>query len=554
MPFAVTLSAAASQTVTVSYTTLNGTAGTPKDYVSQSGTLTFAPGDTSKTITVQIVGDTTKESNETLTVRLSNPSNATIAKADGIGTIIDDDSTPRLAVSSTSLVEGNSGQKMMTFAVAPSNGDSLQMSVDYATVAGPSAREGVDYLPVAGTLVFPPESTDPQFITVPIVGNLRHQPTHKVFLRLLNAIEAVLDGIDGQGDIVDDDPIPSITINDVTVGEPISGTVNAVVNVTLSNDTDDVVTVNYSTGDGTAVAGTDYLAASGRLTFQPGVMTQPITITINPASSYTGTESFYVNLSSPANATTARSTAVVTLTPPTAWVASTTADFQAGTLGSGAYLSETGNGEVTLAPTVGTEFSGTALPTGWTSTVLQTGGGSTVANGSIRVDGASVLAPTTYTAGHTLEFVATFSGAPNQNAVFGLTTALLPPFAMFGVKTDGQLYARSVAPGQAFETAIPGSWFSGPHRFRIDWNATNVVYWIDGTQVMAHTITYKGSGSSMRPAITDLTVGDGALSVSWMRMTAYATSGTYTSSVYDASASVAWQTASWVTDSPAGTK
>ena len=185
--------------------------------------------------------------------------------------------------------------------------------------------------------------------------------------------------------------------------------------------------------------------------------------------------------------------------------------------------------------------------------MLQTGGASTVANGSIRVDGASVLAPTTYTAGHTLEFVATFSGAPNQNAGFGLTTALLPPFAMFGVKTDGQLYARSVAPGQAFETAIPGSWFSGPHRFRIDWNATNVVYWIDGTQVMAHTITYKGSGSSMRPAITDLTVGDGALSVSWMRMTAYATSGTYTSSVYDASASVAWQTASWVTDSPAGT-
>jgi len=89
--FNVTLSAASSLSVTVNYATLNGTATSARDYQSTSGTLTFAAGQTSKTITVLVNGDTTKESNETFAVRLSNPSNATITKIDGIGTIIDDD-------------------------------------------------------------------------------------------------------------------------------------------------------------------------------------------------------------------------------------------------------------------------------------------------------------------------------------------------------------------------------------------------------------------------------------------------------------------------------
>jgi len=98
MPFVVTLSAPWTQTVTVSYQTLNGTASgdssctsRSKGYITQSGTLTFAPGETSKTVIVQIVGDTTSETSQTLSVKLSNPINATILKAEGIGTIIDDD-------------------------------------------------------------------------------------------------------------------------------------------------------------------------------------------------------------------------------------------------------------------------------------------------------------------------------------------------------------------------------------------------------------------------------------------------------------------------------
>jgi hypothetical protein len=98
MPFTVTLSAASSLTVTVNYQTLNGTAtgdavcgSKSRGYIIASGTLTFAPGETSKVVTIHVVGDTFKESNQTFVVRLSNPINATITKFEGIGTIIDDD-------------------------------------------------------------------------------------------------------------------------------------------------------------------------------------------------------------------------------------------------------------------------------------------------------------------------------------------------------------------------------------------------------------------------------------------------------------------------------
>jgi hypothetical protein len=91
MVFTVTLSAPSSQTVTVNYSTLPGTAIATKDYNPAAGTLTFAPGETVKTITVQVIGDTTRENTETLTVRIATPVNALLSNTDGLGTIVDDD-------------------------------------------------------------------------------------------------------------------------------------------------------------------------------------------------------------------------------------------------------------------------------------------------------------------------------------------------------------------------------------------------------------------------------------------------------------------------------
>ncbi len=88
--FTVTLSAASSETVTVNYATVNGTASAT-DYTSQSGTLTFAPGQTSKTITILVKGDNQKESNETFSVKLADALFADILNSQGLGTILNDD-------------------------------------------------------------------------------------------------------------------------------------------------------------------------------------------------------------------------------------------------------------------------------------------------------------------------------------------------------------------------------------------------------------------------------------------------------------------------------
>src|SRR5207249_11695880 len=85
--FKVTLSAASGQTVTVDYVTADG-AATVSDYQPTNGTLTFNPGETSKTVSVSVNGDPTDEPNETFVVNLSNPANASITKVQGIGTII----------------------------------------------------------------------------------------------------------------------------------------------------------------------------------------------------------------------------------------------------------------------------------------------------------------------------------------------------------------------------------------------------------------------------------------------------------------------------------
>jgi len=87
--FTVTLTAASNQTVTVRYATSGGTATQGSDFLGAAGTVTFLPGETSKTVAVTVLGDSVAENNERFSVVLSGPTNATLANATGVGTIVD---------------------------------------------------------------------------------------------------------------------------------------------------------------------------------------------------------------------------------------------------------------------------------------------------------------------------------------------------------------------------------------------------------------------------------------------------------------------------------
>jgi len=230
-------------------------------------------------------------------------------------------------------------------------------------------------------------------------------------------------------------------------------------------------------------------------------------------------------------------------------VDSTVSDFALGTPGPTAYLADTSGGEVALAPTVGAEFSGAALPPGWSSTVLQTGGTATVGAGALTVNGATAQTTATYAPGRSLEFVATFANVANQHVGFGLTLNETP-WAMFGTSTGGALFARSRLGTLQTNTNLGAGLLGGRHRFRIDWNTADIVYSVDGAVVATHNVVII---TAMRPVVRDNLVSGAAVVVDWLRVTPYQSSGTFTSRVLDAGVTAAWSNAIWNADMPAGT-
>ena len=142
--FTVTLAPANNQTVTVNFTTANGTATAPGDYTATSGTLTFAPNETTKTISVPVKGDTLVEPDETFFVNLSGATVATISDAQGQGTIVNDDTNSPPTVSNIAV----STNEDTTFTFSASLFDGGFSDADGNTLQ--SVR--VETLPANGTL------------------------------------------------------------------------------------------------------------------------------------------------------------------------------------------------------------------------------------------------------------------------------------------------------------------------------------------------------------------------------------------------------------------
>ena len=200
--FTLTLSAPVSQSVTVLANPTSGTANANEDFTSFFPMqVIFPPGRTSQTFAVSVVGDRTFEDDETFTLNLVDPTNATIERSQGHGIIKNDDPFPIIAIANLTLSEPPTGTTQFNFLVTASNPSSKPITVQFATADG-TAHAGSDYVQTAGTLTLSPLTTS-EAIPVTVNGDLIGETSKTFFVNLTNPTGATLANSQALGTILD---------------------------------------------------------------------------------------------------------------------------------------------------------------------------------------------------------------------------------------------------------------------------------------------------------------------------------------------------------------
>lgn len=299
--------------VSVNYSLSDGTAtggaacGGNVDYINTGGMVNFADGQSSQTFNVTICPDALNKADETFNVTLSGATGgATLGTpSTAVVTITNDDPQPSITITDVTQSEGNAGTTNFTFNVNLSTASGQNVTVHYQTADG-TATAPSDYTAIPDTtLTFTPGQTSLP-VTVSVNGDTTFEPNETFFVNLSNATNATIADSQGVGTINNDDAQPTtLSINDVRVVEGNSGTTTATFTVTLTGTTS-AVTVQYATADGTATAGSDYVATNGTLSFMPlapeggpVTITRTISVTIIGDTVKEPNETFFVNLSNP---------------------------------------------------------------------------------------------------------------------------------------------------------------------------------------------------------------------------------------------------------------
>ena len=304
--FTVTLNEAASGTVTVDYTTSDGTADAGDDYTAKSGTLTFSAGTTSKTLSVGIEDDIENESDETFTVTLSNASGADLGTSTATGTIRNRNVEPLTArfEGMPSEHDGSEFTFKLHFSENPEAGYARLR--DHAFTLSGNANVNQAQRKTQGsnqswTIQVDPKGNEQVTITLPATTNCNNSGAICTSdgRKLSHSTSATIAGP------------PSISVADATVTEA-AGAVLAFT-VSLSRSSGNNVTVDYATSDGTATAGADYTATSGLLTIDAGSTSATVDVTVLDDSHDDGGETLTLTLSNPSNGTLNDATATGTI-------------------------------------------------------------------------------------------------------------------------------------------------------------------------------------------------------------------------------------------------
>ena len=324
MTFTVTLdrAVAAGESVTINYTTNDGTATlADNDYVTAANTLTFSPGEITKTVDVAIQPDAVVEGDETFTLDLTVTSgNLLPVNQQATGTIVNDDYT--IAAFTDESVSEGLGPMTFTVTLNRAVAATESVTINYTTTDGTATTADNDYATTANTLTFNPgEITKTVDVTIQTDPDTEPDETFTLDLTVTSGNLLPVNQ-SATGTIVNDDYVIA-TFNDVDVAEN-AGTATFTVTLDRTVAAGESVTIDYTTTDGTATtADNDYNAAAGTLIFIPGETSKTIDVTIQNDGLVELDETFTVDLTvMSGNAAPANPTATGTILVDDAYIIS----------------------------------------------------------------------------------------------------------------------------------------------------------------------------------------------------------------------------------------
>jgi len=310
--FTVLLSGASSQSITVRYALSGGTATSGADFSPVNGTLTFAPGETSKAITFTVVNDLLDENDETVLIALSAPTNSTLGTAsDATYTILDNDLAPTAKLdfrtstgAATTVVSVAESILTLSVPIILSAASARSLTVNLAAVLGGTAAAGLDFSIPVSSVTFAPGETR-KTLTLNISNDLLDEVNETIRLALTSTTATIGTGSTATVTILDNDAAPTVSFTTATSSGRENIASPGTVRVALSAPSGQNVTVKYAmtTSGTTANSRTDFTLAAGTLTFLPGETVKTIPLVLKNDTLREATETIRITLTTPVNAT-----------------------------------------------------------------------------------------------------------------------------------------------------------------------------------------------------------------------------------------------------------
>ena len=266
-----------SGSISVNYTTSDGTATAGNDYTATSGILNFADGENYKSFNIAMTNDTANEPDETVNLSLRTPTGGVILGSLSNAVIVIQDNDPiNLFAGDAAVTKLPSGTNTMLFPVSLSSASSRTVSVNYNT-ANITAEAGIDYLSVTGRVDFVPGVTN-QFVPVTILADGLQEGSKSFLLNLSNPTNAIFGDSAALGTIYDGTQ-GVLQFNSATYAIAENGGA-ATITVTRTGGSLGTVSVPFSTSNGSATSGSDFTPTNGVLTFNNGQTSRSFTVPV----------------------------------------------------------------------------------------------------------------------------------------------------------------------------------------------------------------------------------------------------------------------------------